>query len=146
MAESIYMENHSINEAIEMYQSIYKWDEAIDVAEAKVRHYKQITLNNKTKFEKKKNHPDLDKLKKTYYQWLNDTEQYEKAAAVKERERDILGAINLYLRGNMPSKAAKLLMNNRELIHNQEMVSKIATTLIKSDLFENVKIFLFVAL
>jgi len=101
MAESIYMENHSINEAIEMYQSIYKWDEAIDVAEA---------------------------------------------AAVKERERDILGAINLYLRGNMPSKAAKLLMNNRELIHNQEMVSKIATTLIKSDLFENVKIFLFVAL
>jgi hypothetical protein len=54
MAESIYMENHSINEAIEMYQSIYKWDEAIDVAEAKVRHYKQITLNNKTKFEKKK--------------------------------------------------------------------------------------------
>ncbi len=96
--------------------------------------------------KKKKNHPDLDKLKKTYYQWLNDTEQYEKAAAVKERERDILGAINLYLRGNMPSKAAKLLMNNRELIHNQEMVSKIATTLIKSDLFENVKIFLFVAL
>ena len=76
MAESIYMENHSINEAIEMYQSIYKWDEAIDVAEAKVRHYKQITLNNKTKFEIKKNHPDLDKLKKTYYQWLNDTEQY----------------------------------------------------------------------
>ena len=93
--------------------------------------------------KKKKNHPDLDKLKKTYYQWLNDTEQSEKAAAVKERERDILGAINLYLRGNMPSKAAKLLMNNRELIHNQEMVSKIATTLIKSDLFENVKLFLF---
>jgi hypothetical protein len=44
MAESIYMENHSINEAIEMYQSIYKWDEAIDVAEAKVRHYKQINI------------------------------------------------------------------------------------------------------
>ena len=44
MAESIYMENHSINEAIEMYQSIYKWDEAIDVAEAKVRHYTQINI------------------------------------------------------------------------------------------------------
>lgn len=37
----------------------------------------------------------------------------------------------------MPSKAAKLLMSNRDLIHNQEMVSKIATTLIKSDLYEN---------
>ena len=80
----------------------------------------------------------MDKLKKTYYQWLNDTEQFEKAAAVKEKERDTMGAINLYLRGNMPSKAAKLLMSNRELIHNQEMVTKIATTLIKSDLFENV--------
>ena len=40
-AESIYLENHSINEAIEMYQSIYKWDEAIDVAEAKVIKRKQ---------------------------------------------------------------------------------------------------------
>lgn len=77
-------------------------------------------------------------MKKTYYQWLNDTEQFEKAAAVKEKERDTLGAINLYLRGNMPAKAAKLLMNNRDLIHNQELVSKIATTLIKSDLYENV--------
>ena len=35
-AESIYLENQAINEAIEMYQSIYKWEEAIDVAEAKV--------------------------------------------------------------------------------------------------------------
>jgi intraflagellar transport protein 172 len=30
-AEGIYLENHSINEAIEMYQAIYKWDEAIEV-------------------------------------------------------------------------------------------------------------------
>jgi hypothetical protein len=27
-----------MNEAIEMYQSIYKWEEAIDVAEAKVTY------------------------------------------------------------------------------------------------------------
>lgn len=36
MAESIYIENHAINEAIEMYQSMYKWDEAIELAEYKV--------------------------------------------------------------------------------------------------------------
>ena len=118
MAESIYLENHSINEAIEMYQNIYKWDEAIEVAEAK-------------------NHPDLDELKRTYYQWLNDTEQFEKAAAVKESENEFLSAINLYLRANLPAKASKLLMSHRELIHNQELVSKIATTLIQCDLYEN---------
>jgi intraflagellar transport protein 172 len=49
----------------------------------------------------------------------------------------LLGAINLYLRANMPAKASKLLMNHRELIHNSELVNKIATTLIQSDLFEN---------
>ena len=59
MAESIYLENHSMNEAIEMYQGIYKWDEAIDVAAAK-------------------NHPDLDNLKRVHFQWLMDTEQFEK--------------------------------------------------------------------
>lgn len=37
-AESIFLENQAINEAIEMYQSLYKWEEAIDVAEAKVVH------------------------------------------------------------------------------------------------------------
>jgi intraflagellar transport protein 172 len=61
----------------------------------------------------------------------------KKAAAVKEQERDVLGAVNLYLRSNMPAKAAKLLISHRELIHNQEMVGKIATTLIQSDLYEN---------
>lgn len=36
LAESIFLESQAINEAIEMYQSMYKWEEAIDVAEAKV--------------------------------------------------------------------------------------------------------------
>jgi putative ubiquitin-RnfH superfamily antitoxin RatB of RatAB toxin-antitoxin module len=42
LAESIFLENQAINEAIEMYQSIYKWDEAIDVAEAKVNIYRKL--------------------------------------------------------------------------------------------------------
>lgn len=118
-AESIFLENHSTDKAIEMYQNIYKWDEAIEVAEAK-------------------NHSDAEKLKRTYYQWLNDTDQFEKAGQVKEREGDMVGAIHLYMRSNMPAKAAKLLTQNRELMQNQELVSKIATALISSDLYENV--------
>lgn len=119
-AESIFLENQAVNEAIEMYQNIYKWDEAIDIAEAK-------------------NHPNLDKLKKTFNQWLNDTEQFEVAASIKEKENDILGAINLYLRANIPIRASKLLMSNRDLIHNQDLIGKIATSLITCDLYENVR-------
>ena len=78
-------------------------------------------------------------MKKTYYQWLIDTEQFEKAGGVKEKERDAMGAIDFYLKGNMPAKAAKLLMNSRDLISNSDLVKRIASTLIKSDLFENVQ-------
>lgn len=102
-----------------MYQSIYKWEEAIDIAEAK-------------------NHPNADKLKRNYTQWLQETEQHEVAALLKEKEHDYLGAINLYLRANIPIRAAKILMNSRELIHDQDLLTKIATSLIKSELFENV--------
>ena len=38
MAESIYLEQNNIDEAMEMYQEMHKWDEAIEVAEAKVYH------------------------------------------------------------------------------------------------------------
>jgi intraflagellar transport protein 172 len=36
MAETILLEQGHIDEAIEMYQELHKWDEAIAVAEAKV--------------------------------------------------------------------------------------------------------------
>ena len=35
LAESIYLEQNNIDEAMEMYQELHKWDDAIDVAEAK---------------------------------------------------------------------------------------------------------------
>lgn len=118
-AESIFLENQAINEAIDMYQGLYKWEEAIEIAEAK-------------------NHPNLDKLKKSYNQWLNDTEQFEIAASIREKEHDPIGAINLYLRANIPIKASKILMSQRDLLSNQDLIGKIATSLIKNDLYENV--------
>lgn len=36
LAESIYLEQGQINEAMEMYQELYKWDESLSIAEAKV--------------------------------------------------------------------------------------------------------------
>ena len=81
----------------------------------------------------------MEKLKKNYLQWLNDTEQHEVAAGLREKEYDYLGAINLYLRANIPLRASRVLMNNRELMYNNELVSKIVTALIKADLYENVR-------
>lgn len=36
LAESIYLEQGQVDEAMEMYQELHKWDESILIAEAKV--------------------------------------------------------------------------------------------------------------
>lgn len=64
-AESILLENDEIEEAMEMYQELHKWDETIKIAE-------------------KKNHPDVEELKEHYYSWLLETGQEEKAGEIKE--------------------------------------------------------------
>lgn len=56
-----------------------------------------------------KAHPDLTTLKETYYQWLLDTGQEEVAGEVREKEGDYLGAVNLYMKGGLPTRAAKLI-------------------------------------
>ncbi|WP_276508275.1 hypothetical protein [Morganella morganii] len=43
-----------------MYQELHRWDECIAVAEAK-------------------GHPALEKFRRSYYQWLMDTQQEERA-------------------------------------------------------------------
>ena len=35
LAEGIYLEQNNINEAMEMYQELHKWDEALEVADAR---------------------------------------------------------------------------------------------------------------
>ena len=52
-----------VDEAMEMYQELHKWQEALSVAEAK-------------------NHPELELLRKNYFQHLTDTGQEEQAGEV----------------------------------------------------------------
>lgn len=118
LAESIFLESQSVNDAINMYMSLFRYEEAIEIADSK-------------------NHPSVDKLKANYQKWLNETDQHEIAALAKEREGNTLEAINLYLRSNIPIRASKLLMSNPNLIHNQDLVNRIAAALIRSDLYEN---------
>ena len=115
-AENLYLDRGKVNEAMEMYQELHKWDKAIKVAESR-------------------NHPELANLKKTYYQWLIDTNQEERAAELKEKEGDHISAVNLFLKAGQPVLAANiLLLNNLE--SNFDLTEKLAKNLYKVELFE----------
>ncbi|XP_042189213.1 intraflagellar transport protein 172 homolog [Callorhinchus milii] len=117
LAESYYLEQNAIDKAMDMYQELHMWDECILVAEAK-------------------GHPELENLRRSYYQWLMETNQDEKAGEVKENNEDYIGAINLYLKAGLPAKAARLALNRKELMTNVEVINKIAAALIKGDFYE----------
>lgn len=117
LAEMFYLEQNAIDEVMEMYQELHMWDDCIAVAEAK-------------------GHPELDNLRRSYYHWLMETKQDEKAGEVKENEGDYTGAINLYLKAGLPAKAARLAMNRDELMANSDIVNRIAAALIKGDFYE----------
>eukprot|EP01022_Parablepharisma_sp_SALTPOND_P020315 TRINITY_DN365_c0_g1_i1.p1 TRINITY_DN365_c0_g1~~TRINITY_DN365_c0_g1_i1.p1 ORF type:complete len:1766 (-),score=259.62 TRINITY_DN365_c0_g1_i1:1103-6400(-) len=115
-AEAILLGQNEVEEAMEMYQELHKWDESIRLAE-------------------KKNHPDVKELKTSYIQWLLQTNQEAKAAEVKEREGDYITAINLYLKGGLPAKAAAVV-NNYNMSYEQDILEKIATALTNAGLHE----------
>ncbi|KAI9096123.1 hypothetical protein DFS34DRAFT_154359 [Phlyctochytrium arcticum] len=116
IAESIYLEQGKIEEAMGMYQEMHKWNLSIKVAEAK-------------------NHPELETLKRNYYQWLVDSGQEAKAGQLKEEEGDLVSAVNLYMKGGMPSRAAVLINSNR-LTANDELTERVAAALFKQGLYE----------
>lgn len=91
-AEQILLDHNEVEEAMEMYQELHKWDESIKIAE-------------------RKHHPQVKDLKANYYQWLMETGQEEKAAELKENEGDFLNAVALYLKGGLPAKAANVVFN-----------------------------------
>lgn len=71
------------------FSRLCRWDDAIRVADTS-------------------RHPQTEQLKHTYHEWLTTTGQYDKAASIKEREGDPLGAVYLCLRGGMPARAAQV--------------------------------------
>ncbi|KAM6123262.1 intraflagellar transport protein 172 homolog [Pterocles gutturalis] len=117
LAEMIFLEQDATEEAMDMYQELHMWDECIVVAEAK-------------------GHPMLDKLRRSYYQWLLDTQQEEKAGEVQEGQGDYLAAISLYLQAGLPAKAAWLAMSRDEFLTNKDVVSRVSTALIRGELHE----------
>ena len=115
-AEQILLEHGAVDEAMEMYQELHRWDAAIAIAESK-------------------NLAETESLKISYLQWLLETGQEEKAAVLKEKEGDVETAIRLYLQGSLPAKAAALAQNPN-YPQTPEMLETIAAALSKSGLHE----------
>ncbi|XP_011806760.1 PREDICTED: intraflagellar transport protein 172 homolog [Colobus angolensis palliatus] len=81
-------------------------------------------------------HPALEKLRRSYYQWLMDTQQEERAGELQESQGDGLAAISLFLKAGLPAKAARLVLTREELLANTELVEDITAALIKGELYE----------
>eukprot|EP01105_Mastigella_eilhardi_P013040 TRINITY_DN2967_c0_g1_i2.p1 TRINITY_DN2967_c0_g1~~TRINITY_DN2967_c0_g1_i2.p1 ORF type:complete len:926 (-),score=269.09 TRINITY_DN2967_c0_g1_i2:2602-5379(-) len=115
-AEYTLLSHDKIDEAISMYCELYKFDEALTVADTK-------------------NSPNAEQLHSTYAKWLSDTGQEEKAAQLKEREGDVYAAVELYLKGGLPARAAQLVAEN-QLFGNAGLTQQIAQALFKAGLYE----------
>mmetsp|Transcript_43192 Transcript_43192/g.92156 ORF Transcript_43192/g.92156 Transcript_43192/m.92156 type:complete len:1765 (-) Transcript_43192:92-5386(-) len=104
-AEAILLDNNELDEALAMYQELHKYDESIRLAE-------------------RKNHPKVMQLKKFYLDWLQQTQQEEKAGELQEQGGDFVGAIRLYLRGGMAAKAASVVQRHNSN-YSQDLLQEI---------------------
>uniref|UniRef100_A0A915D9T4 IFT80/172/WDR35 TPR domain-containing protein n=1 Tax=Ditylenchus dipsaci TaxID=166011 RepID=A0A915D9T4_9BILA len=116
-AERIYLENNALHDAIEMHQKLNNWEAAIDLAQA--MHY-----------------PELEVLKGKYYRNLHETGQEQKAAEIKAKEGDVSSALQIYLDSNQPTLAAKIMMDNSNLMRDESLVEKVTLALIKNEIFD----------
>ncbi|CAH2245239.1 intraflagellar transport 172 homolog [Pelobates cultripes] len=117
LAEMIFLEQNSVLEAMEMYQSLHMWEDSIAVAKAM-------------------GHPELENMRRTYLQYLADSKQEERAGEVRELEGDYIMAVNLYLRAGLPAKAAKLCMSQEQLLSDSDLITRVTAALIKGDFYE----------
>jgi intraflagellar transport protein 172 len=115
-AETEILNQGQVEECINMYQKFYRHGEAIRVAEL-------------TK------HSRLYEMRVAYFQYLIDSEQFEKAAVLKTREGDFNQAVALFLKGGMPGKAAQVVMDN-DIRQPVQMLENIASALSKSGIHD----------
>lgn len=115
-AEQLYLENGKIEEAIAMWEEMGRFEEAISIAESRGLS-------------------DVANRRARYFSWLMETSQYEKAGELKEREGKHMDAINLYLRGGTPARAANVV-NAHNLKPEQQLLEAIAAALFKAQVFE----------
>jgi intraflagellar transport protein 172 len=116
LAEDELLNQGKVDECIEMYQSLSKYAQAIRVAE-------------------QNRHPDAAEMRQAYFSYLLDTNQEEQAAALKEKEMDFVQAINLYLKGGMPAKAAQVVID-QDIRQPVQLLDTIATALTRAQMYD----------
>lgn len=57
---------------------------------------------------------------------------------ISEREGDLQTAIDLYLKANLGAHAARVLLSSTQLLASEDLVQKVAITLVRAELFEKV--------
>ncbi|KRY41446.1 Intraflagellar transport protein -like protein [Trichinella spiralis] len=114
---NIYLEHNAIKEAVELFTSLYKWEEAIQLAESN-------------------GYPELENLKQQYFDYLINTGQLEEAAKIKLNEKQYEYAIELYLKSGSPQSALKIILHNKFLLENDAIVQTVAVALIKREMYE----------
>jgi len=74
-------------------------------------------------------------MRQRYLSWLKETKQLGIAGQFSEAEGDLQKAIQYYQEAELPGKAARLILRNRELTNQSGLVNQVATNLIKRELF-----------
>ncbi|XP_075260447.1 intraflagellar transport protein 172 homolog isoform X2 [Convolutriloba macropyga] len=116
MAQNTYLENDMLDDAIEMFVKIGKWEQALQLASDR-------------------NHPDLDKLRAQCKEWLKVHHQQEKIAALYESEGQYESAIFEYVKAGMPSKAANQMMKRQELMSNSSLLDTVIKELCEREFY-----------
>lgn len=109
----IYIEQGNIEAALQMYKDLRRWDDAIKLAD-------------------RRGYSDIDSLLKEQMSFLLKSNQEEKAGQVLEARGETDQAMTLYLKANRPTKAARLLLKLPSLLHDEELLNRVITSLVKS--------------
>jgi len=113
----VYVKQGQVDEAIEMYQTLHRWDDAIKVAE-------------------QASHKDVEQMKSDYFGYLRDSGQEETAAELKAQEGDYVTAINLYLKGGYPARAAHIVKQHDVRSGGQQLLERIANDMTRAGMHE----------
>ena len=115
-AEQLYLENGRVEDAIRMWEEMNRFDESLAIAESRGLD-------------------DVANRRARYFAWLMETRQYEKAGEMREKDGKFIDAVNLYLRGGTPARAAQVVSANN-LKPEQQLLEAIAAALFKAQVFE----------
>ncbi|XP_076636937.1 intraflagellar transport protein Oseg2 [Colletes latitarsis] len=115
-AEAIYLEQNELNQALDMYQKYWRWEDALLLAQ-------------------NRGWPGLQELRDRQLTWLLESDQAARAAAILEASNP-RQAVKLYLESRRAGRAARLVLADDNLLENKSIVSEIVKVLKATDLME----------